>query len=77
MNSNSHPIKERTRLSFENWDMHGACLAERLAPLRNSADLDLLGLRVVEEAPTLLLAPPTRIHRLPTRVLHEMHDMQS
>ena len=75
MNSNAHPIKERTRLSFENWDMHGACLAGRLALLHNSADLDLLGLGVAENAPTLLLAPPTRTLRLPTRVLHGMHDM--
>ena len=57
--------------------MHGACLAELLALLHNSADLDLLGLGVAENAPTLLLAPPTRTLRLPTRVLHGMHDMQS
>ena len=77
MNSNAQPRRERTRLSFENWDMHGACLAGRLALLHNSAGLDLLGLWKVEEAPTLLLAPPTRIRRLPTRSLHGMHDMQS
>ena len=77
MNSNAHPNKERTRLSFENWDMHGACLAGRLALLHNSADLDLLGLGVAENAPTLLLAPPTRTLRLPTRVLHGMDDIQS
>lgn len=72
---NAQYIKERTRLSLENWVMHGACLADWLALLHDSADLDLLGLGDVAGVPTLL-ALSTRTRRRSTRSLHGMHEVQ-